>query len=245
MATLYDIDMEAGNLSEWTATTTDGGDLSASAPAALAGTNYGMAALIDDTTAIYGSYTITLVGATAFRHRFYFDPNSLTMNSGSGGSFYLFRLATSSSPSNIHHIKAWWDGANYGVVCSAREDDGTTKDSSVYTFTDAPHYIECYLTRASSNVADDGECKLYIDNTLKATITAIDNYDAWGTVNAGIYGAVTAPPAGTSGTFYMDQIVANNDGGAIGPYVAPSAGALHHLVSPVRLGMLIRGGLAL
>lgn len=243
MATLYDIDMEAGNLTEWSSTTTDGGDLSAAAAAALAGTNYGMSALVDDTTAIYGSYTITLVGATAFRHRFYFDPNSLTMNTG--GSFYLFRLATSSSPSNIHHVKIWYNGADYGIICSAREDNGTTKDSSIFTITDAPHYIECHLTRASSNAADDGACVLYIDGVSKATISAIDNYDAWGTVNAAIYGAVTAPPAGTSGAFYIDQIVANNDGGAIGPYVAPSSGAIHRMVSPRRLGILVRGGLAL
>ena len=64
------------DLSEFTYTRVDGGDLYWTADAALAGTSGGMACLIDDTTAIYGSYTLGTANTSGvIRLRFYIDPN--------------------------------------------------------------------------------------------------------------------------------------------------------------------------
>jgi hypothetical protein len=68
---------ESGDLSAWSSSSTDGGDLSASTAAVLHGT-YGLQAVIDDTNAIY----LTDDNPNAeprYRARFYFDPNSITM----------------------------------------------------------------------------------------------------------------------------------------------------------------------
>ena len=53
MSEIINIHLES-DLSEFTSTVTDSGDLYWSADAALAGTSGGMACLIDDTTSIYG-----------------------------------------------------------------------------------------------------------------------------------------------------------------------------------------------
>ncbi len=57
MALWCDVDFEAGNLSELTMVDAES-DITASAAAALAGTNYGMELLVDNTTAMYG-YILT------------------------------------------------------------------------------------------------------------------------------------------------------------------------------------------
>jgi hypothetical protein len=71
---------ESGNLSAWSSSTTDSGDLSVTTAAALVGTQ-GMRALIDDNNAIF----VTDDSPNAepvYNARFYFDPNSTPMVSG-------------------------------------------------------------------------------------------------------------------------------------------------------------------
>ena len=78
---------ESGNLSAWTSNTNDLGDLSASAAAALVGSQ-GMQAVIDDNNAIY----VTDDSPNAeprYRARFYFDPNSIPM--ASGDAHFIFK----------------------------------------------------------------------------------------------------------------------------------------------------------
>ena len=71
------IDHEAGDLSEYDSTVTDGGDLSAHADAAYEG-SYGLRAVIDDTNTLYANKTFD--GKSRLRVGFYFDPNGLTMD---------------------------------------------------------------------------------------------------------------------------------------------------------------------
>ncbi|MEA3441708.1 MAG: hypothetical protein U9R58_15645, partial [Chloroflexota bacterium] len=68
---------ESGDLSAWSSSTTDGGDLSVTTGAAMVGT-YGMQAVIDDNNAIYVTDD-SPDGETEYVVRFYFDPNSISM----------------------------------------------------------------------------------------------------------------------------------------------------------------------
>jgi hypothetical protein len=71
---------ESGNLSAWSSSTTDSGDLSVRGVAALVGSN-GPQAVTDDNNSIY----VTDERPNAeprYRARFYFDPNSISMASG-------------------------------------------------------------------------------------------------------------------------------------------------------------------
>ena len=65
-----DIDHETGNLSEYSSTVTDSGDLSVSTNAALNGSRYGLQAVIDDTTGIFGQ--VDLSTYDIFRLHFYY-----------------------------------------------------------------------------------------------------------------------------------------------------------------------------
>ena len=95
------------------------------------------------------------------------------------------------------------------------------------TITDAPHWIETHIERATSDVASDGRARWWLDGTLIRTDDHIDNYDVFGNITDVRIGAVMGIDAGTSGTFYLDEFRANNDGNRIGP-VGLSARLDHH-----------------
>jgi hypothetical protein len=201
------------DLNEFTSTVTDGGDLSQSAGAALAGTSGGMSVLIDDTTAIYGTKTVYTT-AGKLRYRFYVDVNTLTM--ANNDNFWIFRA--SGSPGDTSVIKLYKVGSNYQLVFQYVADAGNV-DTAKQTITDEPHYIEAYLVRAATDVSADGTSQWWIDGTsIGSQITGIDNYHQFANVTSIKLGAVAGIDAGTSGTFYLDELVVNDDGGVIGPF---------------------------
>jgi hypothetical protein len=71
---------ESGNFAAWSAEQDTENDLNVTTASALVGTQ-GMAALIDNTTAMYVRDD-TPYSETRYRARFYFDPNTLTMAGG-------------------------------------------------------------------------------------------------------------------------------------------------------------------
>lgn len=239
MSTLFEFHF-AADLSEFTSTS--GAGITQAAGAGLAGTTGGVSITFSGTTAQYGYKTISVPASGKLRFRWYIDPNSITIPASA--SFVTCCAYANGGTPNIlcgaHLIQGF---AMRGFIFN--DANAYTATASDYAITDAPHYAELYLQRATGSAASDGSCAFYIDGTLKDTITGIDNYDAWSGITDLRGGAVSSIDSGTSGTFYFDEFKANDDGGAIGAYVAPSTGALHRLVSPVRLGMLIRGGLAL
>jgi hypothetical protein len=213
-ATTVDIDHEAGDLGEYDSTVTDGGDLSVTNGAALAGTNYGLSALIDDTTAIYGLKNIS-APASQLRVRYYIDPNSLTM--AVGDSFHQFYV---DRPSSVRVMRASLN-RGYSLSVSIYNDAGSLAwGSTAWAITDAPHYLEILLVRATTNVSANGYVSIWIDGVFKEMSTGVDNYDAVAAITNVKFGAVGGIDAGTSGTFYVDELIVNDDGGEIGPVVA-------------------------
>jgi len=122
MTTLLDIDLESGDLSEFDATATDSGDLSADAAAALAGTNYGLKCVIDDTNAIYGTANLSPPASGILRGRFYLDPNSLTM--ANGDAFRVLRLwDTAGGGAIIFAVNlAYYTATGYRLLAIAYDD---------------------------------------------------------------------------------------------------------------------------
>jgi hypothetical protein len=223
-ATIIDIDHEV-DLSEYDSTVTDGGDLSADAAAALASTSKGLNCLIDDTTSIYGQVSSASwpSGADAdLRVRFYVDPNGLTMTSGD--IFTIFAFYTNGAPWFLGFVEMRYDGASHELRLTAKEDDGTNHEDTE-DISDAEHYVEVYFERASSDVAADGRCRWWIDGTLKQDFTSLDNYDAFVDIALARLGACVGLDAGTSGTFYLDQLKCNDDGAEIGAHSPPAGGA--------------------
>jgi hypothetical protein len=62
---------------------------------------------------------------------------------------------------------------------------------------------------------------MWVDGTLAKTVSSLDNYHLFATINGIRMGMVEAGTmGGTSGTYYLDELMANDDGSEIGQVVA-------------------------
>jgi hypothetical protein len=213
VAVLVDIDHDANNLSEYDSTVTDGGDLSTTV-AGLGSSPAKMKVVIDDTTAIYGIKDLGGGAGGKLRIRYHIDPNTLTF--ATAQSFYVLEWKTDGGgtlgASYLGH-----DGSNYYIRTFIMDDTSTPTYLTNQTITDEEHYIETYWQRASSDVAGDATVQLWIDGVSKDTSAGVDLYDIWDTLDVVYFGATATIDADTSGTFYLDELVANDDGAEIGP----------------------------
>ena len=221
------------NLDEFDSLVPGDGDIYWAAAAALASTSGGIATLIDDTTDTYGLVAITMAtSATDIRVRIYYDPNSLTIPNYE--NYIIFLLRANGSPTRYQvQFGIYFNDTDYQVRALCLDDAGDPEYTAYYTISDGPHYLEAHLERSASVSSNDGELSFWIDRALQETVTGIDTYAQWERTNYDVYaGAVDGIPASTAGTFYIDEIIVNDDAAEIGPYVPPAAGALpmamHH-----------------
>ena len=193
---IFKDDFEGCNLSAWSSSTTDAGDLSAGAPGLVG--NCSMRGLLDDNVLIY----VTSDHPNAeprYRARFYFDPNSITMVNGdlhrifygySGATKVVLRLDFRRS-NNLYQLRA-------GILT----DGSAWRNSTWFTITDGPHSIEIDWRAATSAGANNGILTFWIDGVQKANLTAVDN-DTW-RIDRVRLGAVNGIDTGTRGTYYFD-----------------------------------------
>jgi parallel beta helix pectate lyase-like protein/K319-like protein len=189
---------ESGNLSAWSSSNNDLGDLSVSAAAALVGSQ-GMQAVIDDTISIF--LTDDSPNAeTRYRARFYFDPNSISMADSDAHIILSGLMGTSTGLLRMEFTRS---AGNYQLRLRALQDDGTTwANTSWFTISDASHAIELDWRAATGAGANNGGLTLWIDGTQKGDLTGVDN-DTW-RIDRARLGAVTGVDVGTSGTYYFD-----------------------------------------
>lgn len=224
MSLLWDVTHETGDLTQYDSTVTDGGDLSVTTAAKLAGTSYGLDLEIDDTNSIYGYKNWDGTSGDDFRCRYYIDPNSLTIPTAK--LFTILFLDLSASPNAAGLMDLRYDGSHYELRAMAKEDGGAENYTSYYDITDEPHYTEYHLERAANSGSSDGQLRFWIDGALQQTISNLDNYDLWDLWDGVGIGAVFGIDAGTSGTFYIDEFKANDDGSEIGEYPVRKKGQI-------------------
>lgn len=213
MSVLFDITHDADNLDEYDSTATDGGKLSTSTPG-LVDTAAKMQALIDDTTAKYGQKNQAAPGSNEIRYRFYIDPNGITM--GNAEAFVACRLDGGAS---FHRTYLRYYVATGYQIWSAWYNDGGYEGGSTYNISDAEHYCEIHIKRATSDTDDNGEVYVWVDGNLVSSDTDVDNWDLFAAMAYFRLGACESVDAGTSGTVYLDELKANDDGSEIGPVV--------------------------
>lgn len=239
MANLFDVNFNSnpGTPFGFSALGDSTSGLSVAAGAALAGTAYGLNCNINDTTSFYGICLLGTANTSGMLEvRFYFDPNSLTM--ADGNEFYLFRAQNNSYAAIANVRLRYTTAAGYQIRASAVNDAGSeTPTTSLYVITDAPHCIEIKLTRASTADANDGILQLWIDDVSKETVTTVDNNGKFVNFWTSRFGATTTLNAGTSGDFFLDELIINDDNTYIGPLA--SGDPEGSLIG----GKLIRGGL--
>jgi hypothetical protein len=188
---------ESGDLSAWTSSTTDAGDLSVSAAAALKGSQ-GMQAVIDDTNVMY----VTDDSPNAeprYGARFYFDPNSLTM---ANGDIHVIFRGLAGTSTVVLRVELRFSSGAYQVR-AALVDDGTVWTESTWlTISDASHSLEMDWRAASTAGANDGGLTVWIDGTQQADLTSIDNDTR--RIDRARLGPLSSVDVGTSGTAYFD-----------------------------------------
>lgn len=224
MAQVAEITHEGGDLSEYDSTQTDGGDLSVTTGAALAGTSYGLQCVVDDTTAIYGQKDL----ASAIDHtrlRLYIDPNSMSAVD-TNDYLYVLRIRNSAND-NAGYLYLNGPGtSDYQIELIAVKDNASWVTAAVANVTDEPHYVEIEIQAASGAGNNDGVAKLWVDGAYIGGLTNIDNDTQAATMDEFRFGA--GDITDMSGTFYLDEIVANDDGQEIGPRVGLPPLAMSH-----------------
>lgn len=215
MAIILDIDHEAGNTSEYYDTS---GKISVVAAAALAGTNYGLKAIVDDTTVDYAA-VFPIDSSGTWRHRFYFNADNIVLENTKLFNIYVSYKTGYSS----NFYVALQNDSGYKLRMYYGTDAGTQVDAS-YAISGGEHYVEILYTKSSAPGANNGTFYTWIDGVAKSAKTGLDN----DVIASDLYyvrvGGTSNPGAGAcSGDLYIDQIVINNDGSAIGALVVPSA----------------------
>lgn len=211
MGQILSIGLETGDLSEFDSTVTDSGDLSVTSGAALGGSGFGLQAVIDDTTAIYGDVAFTHT-TNDFRCGFLYQRNTLVATTGA--AFAALAVLNTSSTAGRAEIYLQRVGASTNLF---RPFAFQVQDSGAGIFiigattlsTTDEVFIEYSLTRASSAVANDAVGTLYINGTQDAINSSLDVFDApaietlrWG---------YAIPQASYSGTVYQDRFVLRDD----------------------------------
>jgi hypothetical protein len=192
---------ESGNLSAWSSSTTDGGNLSVGSTAALAGTQ-GMQAQINDNNSIF----VTDDRPTAesrYRARFYFDPNSITMASSDAHLILIGRTANGTTTgATVLQVELRYSGGKYQIRALISDDATAFTSSGWFTINDAPHSIEIDWRASTAAGANNGGLTLWIDGTQQANVTGIDNDTR--RIESVRLGAVSGIDTTTRGTEYFD-----------------------------------------
>jgi|GEM_PF-3507282 len=205
MAVVETVNLNSNNLNEFDSTVVDGGDLSTSASAAAASTDYGIQLVIDDTTEIYGRGNLSSPTSNEFRLRFYLDPNGLTMSNYDKMQVFQF------DSEDLVIVNLYYDGGYY-IQIQGHEDDSSFPNALSDEITDDWHYIEVHVQAAGGT----GSIDWWIDGVAETSITGMDNDTEMDDISYYKWGADSVD-ATISGTFYMDELVINDDGNEIGP----------------------------
>jgi hypothetical protein len=205
---------ESQGLGAWSAAQTGGGDLTVSDEAKMAGTGYGLKAVVNDTAPLY----VEDDGPSAearYRARFYFDPNGFDPGIAQNHLRTRIFIAFSANPTRrVAAIVLRRQGSTFSVMGRARLDDNTQADTGFVTISDAPHYIELDLKRSTGPTADDGYLQIWVDNAPSGSRAGLDNSATL--VDFVRMGGLSVK-TGAAGTLYWDEFKSKRGGGLIGP----------------------------
>jgi len=221
VGTLFNLDHEEGDLSEYNASQTGGGDLAVEAGAALGASNFGMRVLINDYGILWARKDISPPNAMGnLRLRLYFDPNSITL---ADGTILQILQATNTGGQPIAQVDAFYSVATgYQVRMKYWDNYAASHVTSYGSITDAPHWIEFWLIRDTLA----GTITLWIDDVEISSAEEYPNNTRFANFESLWVGALDIP-GGTSGTIYIDEIRANDTGAYIGPIHIQTSDSFH------------------
>jgi hypothetical protein len=194
---IFKDNFESGNLSTWSSSASDNGDLIASSTAALFG-NYGMQAIIDDTNPIYVTDD-TPASEPRYKVRFYFDPNSISIpDKNANFIFYAYHGTTKV----VLRVEFRISRGIYQLRASLANDANSWISSNWFTLTDNPHFLELDWQSAIPAGANNGYLTLWIDGLQTTSLSGIDNDNH--RIDRIRVGVVAGIDSGTNGTYFFD-----------------------------------------
>ena len=188
---------ESGNLSAWSSSVTDSGDLSVTAAAAVGG-SFGLQALIDNNGAIYVVDNAPTAEAR-YRARFYFDPNTITMSNGN--SHYIL-YGYSGTTLVVIRVEFRRSSSQYQLRAQILTDGNSWQSTAWFTITDAPHAVEINWQASTAVGANNGNLTFWIDGVQRASLVNVDNDTH--RIETIRLGALAGVDSGTRGTYYFD-----------------------------------------
>jgi hypothetical protein len=204
---------ESGNTSAWSASQTDGGDLSVSPTAALVGAN-GLRAALDDNIVIFVTDDRPQA-ERRYRARFYFDPNSITMANGNAHDIFYGYTGTSTV---VVRVGFRFSQRNYQVQAGLRDDGSIWTDTAWFTISDGPHWIEFDWRAATGLGTNDGALTFWVDGQQRANLANVNNDTR--RIDRVRLGPVAGIDSGTRGTYYFDAFESRRQ-----TYIGPETGA--------------------
>lgn len=197
------------------------GGFVANTVSALKGT-YGIEVTVDSSSDVYGTLE-DATNLTELSVEFLFDPNGLTM--ANGDVFTLMQARGSGSGGVAFRINLSKTGSNYEISAAHINDSGSGSATNAVVISDAPHSVRVHWKASTGPGNNDGELTLFIDEVRIEKRTGLDSdgHD----VDDIRFGAMGVD-AGTSGTFYLDEmrwdatignVIEGQFGGHIGKYV--------------------------
>jgi hypothetical protein len=191
---------ETGNLTRWSSSSVDGGDLAVTPPG-LAGTTWSMTGVEDDTQSLFVQDNSPAM-ETRYRARFYLDPTLFDPGTALGHLRARIFLAFSSPPDRrVAALVLRKQGGVFGVMGRARLDNDTQADTGFFALGAGAHVIEFELV-AATGLASNGTFSLWVDGTLAQTLTGLDNGNS--TVEFVRMGALSLKP-GVTGALRFDE----------------------------------------
>jgi len=157
-----------------------------------------MQALINDNNAISVSDD-SPNAEPRYRARFYFDPNSIPMTSGD--AHFIFKGFAGAS-TEVLKVEFRQSGGAYQIRAALSNDVSSFINSSFFTISDGPHFIEIDWRASTAPGANNGGLTLWIDNVQQVDLTGVDN-DTW-QVDSAKLGALSGIDNGTRGTYFFD-----------------------------------------
>ena len=189
---------ENGNLTGWTANSTNNGSLSVSSNSALAG-SYGMQAAISGQTNMYVRDD-SPVAESRYRARFYFDPNSVSM----ANSDYIYILQGYAATTNAIMLRLEFKYSNgtYQMRLKVLDNSGTWLNTAYVTIGDTPHVLEFDWLAASAPGANNGQAVFWVDGVQQGSLAGVAN-DSY-RLESIRFGVPYLSSATMSGTIYFD-----------------------------------------
>ena len=166
---------ESGGLDAWSASQADGGDLSVTAAAGMAGSPLGLQALVDDTAGLFVQDD-TPADGRRYRARFYFDPNGFDPGVAQNHLRTRVFIGFEEAPNRrLFAVVLRLLSGQYALMSRVRRDDNTQANSSFVNIADAPHFVELEWVSATGPDALDGSFAWWIDGNPAPGLSGVDN----------------------------------------------------------------------